>query len=1712
MKGDQNIVCYLQLFKGRHDYFAEQGDDHYRPVHNPFGEFYLDQHLRGDATYGLYLLNSESYCHLLCVDIDIPKGDVCAIDISNRIEKYEYLRPKLQAVVDTLRINLGVPSESILLEDTGGRGYHVWVFMAGPLDGRTAVRFGAVLKKHLTFEVEFFPKQGTLNENRKFGNLIKLPLGVHRKYGLRSVFFSICDNGLKFIDGVKENLSYLSSVVPAAPDAIAHSAQTLVNDLPVPDYALSELVTAVDGRPHYDGDPKTLLSQCTALCNIRLKAERGEALDRSEAFHFANAMLSVSGGEGCVHETMRLSFGQKYDQQLCQKEIDNILPLRPTSCFTLVQTSICPEYCKDSVRKRNEDPLAPNTSPCSVWLQPTRRRRVADGADLLNSIATPSNVKSAFFQLRQYHEHEDLLFFDPFDFENFEKHLDANCEVISRALRERDQLATTGFLPVRLPKKLDENLVLDFRTMSYSSIYDLAPIQAVFNCVAPIIEEAFQDTSYGYRWNLDTDDPSRIFEDWRTSYPRFRNAIMAALRRIPNGYHVCCDIKGFYDHVDHEILVRQIRRLVADDYVYRSIEQVVRSYEFQKGCGQGLPQGPAYARLLANLYLNDFDKAAARITPEYFRYVDDLVLVFTNREDAERGLENLARVLSELHLEFSQDEAKKPAINVNSDVTRVRKMLDTIQYGILEGTRHLPHLAQQAVKDFGDAIERRNVSPANLNDLIQINDVLPSLLYVVTQESLNPHPLRKKTCEVIRFLVNRHYFCPKKLKTIFYSLLQLEWDHGVVLELFRDMEPTHKAYFMLSVFARWKSQTEHRELLEEMLHIASTDDDPFVWGFAIAIASFLGIESDRAIQLGHLKEMLSRDAGLFGLLKMVGVVTYDSLSPEEQKSISGLVVANSPDLAKILLLGALPNLPKRYIDGLYFRSILQGASVILLPAVSVLLAAASDATQLFYDLIDFGLQRLPFKSLFISLVTKELFDKRASSGTAELDNLRELYGQIRDPELANAMLGALSRISQHAPACETEFAKMHRRLGEYNECFLFERTVSDASYTYVELIPESRLREYLHRDLDFARNIVADLSASDVLPPSKFVYFSGAGEVHLEFSSQKQYVELDRKQFSLMGNTIQLALRLAAQAYRKAMYFHRKTGKVTPITLDNVLVDATKNTLAFRTVGKCLCVPHLLGGVPVGDEVSDIAKMVSAFLRDLFFENEVAARTFLEERHHTGMEAVLSDCIKNMKGKEPSYRYTCSRFAYLVEQFTEPSDLSEQQICMRYLRERLKASLFRFNSQKITWAGICRALNEHFTEHVRVVCGPEVLGDASFRNRIMFRGSSTRGLHTLSQGLLNLVLNRQDVLGANYAADPYCDLVEFLLLYGIICVETVSLAVILNKKQGLKEFFATSPRSEDVVRVEAAGLGADFAVEDLGALLIDEPKEKRDQSMMALSLRQLAVQSLLSCGVVLIDGHTLKVTKPGRLSDNVFHPLSHACLIRLSQIEQFADRILNSVFSGLRSNEDLASPGWLPETWEAVEILSKDLKKARHSLAIVRRHGHAYGGYFPDILCKSRLRRERIAKEESLPGFALTNSFPTSREGYACSWDLRAASVDNLVIPSEGVNSLMRDLMKGRIFGYKVLYLYSGKALLAWDIAGFIGSGILEAACWLVRAGVGVGQMTKGVCTVGTYVFGPLIFLFFTKGLLYDLKDWLGPNKSVTRVLRAVFTLPRDPS
>ncbi|MBU2054062.1 MAG: hypothetical protein KKC25_03670 [Proteobacteria bacterium] len=1700
MNDDPNLGLYLQLFRGREDYFAQQGEDWYFPVPKALDEFYLRRHLEGDATFGLYLLNRESCCHLVCIDIDIPKSDLGEIDFSNPGEKYGYLKHKLNVVLGALSGQLALPPESILLEETGGRGYHIWVFFSRPVLGQTAVTLGEVLKTHLDFEIEFFPKQGRLTPTRKYGNLIKLPLGVHQKYGAKSSFFCLSSQGPQTFTGITENLVHLRAISPLDPEVLDRSLSAFKGKLSLREETPDPIARLYQERPHFEGDPGTLFSHCTAMRDLRAKAERGNRLTHSEAFLFADILLSVPKGDAIIHDTMRLSLGTDYDQNRTQREIERIIPLQPPSCLTLVKKRVCPGYCKENVRKKNEDPLAPGTIPCSVWLRKLPGKLVPTVENLVERIGTAENLRQAFFQLKQYHEHEDALFFDPFDFEHFEDRLDANCEVLAKALFERREIPFTRYMPVSLPKKINDEHELEYRVMSYSTVYDQAPIQALFNVVAPIVENEFQTTSYGYRWNTNPSSPYRIFEDWREAYPRFRNDVMAALKRFPNGFHITCDIKGYYDHVDHRILLEQLRKFAFDEYVHKMIKRTFGEDTFAAGLECGLPQGPAYARLLANLYLNDFDIFAGRVAKAYFRYVDDFYLVFESKKDAEHGLESVVRYLAELGLELSQDEAKKAVIEPNTDISRVRKTLNKIHYGILEGTRHVEHLVPQAVADFMAAVKRHSVSPVTLEELININDALPSLLYVVTQESLFPHEVKTTILNFVEFLVQHHWFCPKKLKTIFYRLLDLEPDEDRLRALFLSMEPAHKVYFLLSVFGCWHSRDEHRKLLETLVRDCLREDDSFVWGFAVAFTKKLDMDIDTVIEFRELMQKLSKTDCFFGLIKWLSTIDYLTHSDDERSGIRNLVGPKSPDLLKLFLLTNLSRFPAAYMDSLYLDGLLKDAGVLLLPAACDLLATATDTGPLFNALECFVVKRLVFKPLVISFVTKSISLKHAASGLGEIKNLEFLYTCVSDDELKQCMLGTISRIVQYGLACDVDFAKTHRQEARYNECFLFEMIDTGGPYDYLEIIPEGKLRGSMNCDLDTFKAVIDDFGSEAILPRSNVIYDSGKREIRLQFRTGN-YRGLDPCEFSLTPQSVLRAFVLSADIYRKACYFKRHTGKAPHISPDNLLIDAVTGSVVFRTVGKALCTPHYIEGATFGDEESDIAKMISMLLETLIFKTRSKSEKFLQETTHETINAFLSLFIKNMRAKEPSHRYPCSRFTYLVDQLRHvgESEMTEQRLRILYLRERLKAVLFRFNTGMPTWNGLCRALNEHISDHIRAVCSSEMLRAYPFRSRTLFKGQGKRQLHVVSRNLIELALCRKDFPDAEEDNAPYLDLVEFLLLYASICLEIVALGRTFRCAPALQVISSSPLLTGDRVKVNAGGYEKDVTSGDLAALVILQPKEKTDEVTAGLSLRQLSLKTLFACGIE-ID-NTISVRKPETMRDEVFLEFAHACLVRIPNIEKAVEQQLEQVFLALRSNEDFGRFERLEEMREAFTILSKDLRRIRAGLGLSRQRGHADGRYFPpDVRYRRWFERPRYVKQDVLPWCALTNSFPSRQgAGYICSWDLNGTSVTNLMIPSEGLNSLIQDLTKGKCFGFKLSYLYSGRTMIFWDGAAFGVIAIAFAFCDLTKGSTAAAVGVKGLYSVLTPLLEFLLIALFGKLVLHDLGHWVPWHRQIIK-------------
>ncbi len=189
---DADAVRFAHLFAGRENVYARQwvgsgGETGWAPVREPFTVQVARNHLLGSVTVGIYPLRLDDTVTFFALDVDITRraltrarGSVAEARRLKDLVGREARR--LQAELDAL----GVPAQ---LEDSGYKGRHLWIFLERPEAAAVVRRFGELflgtcgaLPPELA--VEFFPKQSRAEGG--VGNLIKLPLGIHRRTGRRS--------------------------------------------------------------------------------------------------------------------------------------------------------------------------------------------------------------------------------------------------------------------------------------------------------------------------------------------------------------------------------------------------------------------------------------------------------------------------------------------------------------------------------------------------------------------------------------------------------------------------------------------------------------------------------------------------------------------------------------------------------------------------------------------------------------------------------------------------------------------------------------------------------------------------------------------------------------------------------------------------------------------------------------------------------------------------------------------------------------------------------------------------------------------------------------------------------------------------------------------------------------------------------------------------------------------------------------------------------------------------------------------------------------------------------------------------------------------------------------------------------------------------------------------------------------------------------------
>ena len=121
------------------------------------------------------------------------------------------------------------------------------------------------------------------------------------------------------------------------------------------------------------------------------------------------------------------------------------------------------------------------------------------------------------------------------------------------------------------------------------------------------------------------------------------------------GYFLKCDVRKFFDNIDHEILKKKLRKVFTDEKLLRLLFQILDSFE--KTPGKGLPLGNQTSQWFAIYYLDSFDRLVKeKLQIKYYsRYMDDCVLIHHDKAYLKNCLAKMkSHMEKELHLSLNE--------------------------------------------------------------------------------------------------------------------------------------------------------------------------------------------------------------------------------------------------------------------------------------------------------------------------------------------------------------------------------------------------------------------------------------------------------------------------------------------------------------------------------------------------------------------------------------------------------------------------------------------------------------------------------------------------------------------------------------------------------------------------------------------------------------------------------------------------------------------------------------------------------------------------------------------------------------------------------------------------------------------------------------------------------------------------------------------------
>jgi group II intron reverse transcriptase/maturase len=241
---------------------------------------------------------------------------------------------------------------------------------------------------------------------------------------------------------------------------------------------------------------------------------------------------------------------------------------------------------------------------------------------------------------------------DGMTFKEYEKNLESNLSDLVRRLKNksyRARLVRRKYIPKGNGK---------LRPLGIPTLEEKLVQSAAAQILSAIYEADFLECSYGYRPGRNPLQAVRVLTD--------------ALHRGQFEFVVEADIKGYFEHIRHDWLLKMLALRVNDGALLGLIRKWLRAGILEEDGRiehpqSGTPQGGSVSPVLANVYLHYvldlwFERRMRkgyRGQSRLFRFADDFVCCFDYRHEAEAFEVALAERMQKFGLELAADKTKR---------------------------------------------------------------------------------------------------------------------------------------------------------------------------------------------------------------------------------------------------------------------------------------------------------------------------------------------------------------------------------------------------------------------------------------------------------------------------------------------------------------------------------------------------------------------------------------------------------------------------------------------------------------------------------------------------------------------------------------------------------------------------------------------------------------------------------------------------------------------------------------------------------------------------------------------------------------------------------------------------------------------------------------------------------------------------------------------